>query len=764
MIPAKPPAGDFHFRMIGGGLQLRISDEAGLANVLKLDEALWAMTGVDIDSLRFDRRFLEFVDSDHDGKIRTDEIKEAVEFTLKYFCDLDGVVSGSGQLRISAISPAAPGAAEIISCAKVLLKDLGRNENDVLTAADIRESKSFTGFTLRNGDGIISCAGELPEEVTALIKAVIASGRKSTDLNGNDGVSMADVTAFEAALANRLALDEAVRNDPAIMVYGEKTGEIHALFKECEPLIDGYFLNSAAGAFLFDDPERAVKKEFAADLMVPENVRKALASAALAAPGDQDALDFSVPLNPLYRDKLQQLIVSPALRDLLDGTILTRSAFLRAKAMLAPFDSYQEKVSAPDGLANFSIAELRRFAPENFAELKRLIEADLSFAPVISAGETLIKMALYQQFLVELLNNFVALPDLFNPAHPSRLQMGKLIMDGRHFTLAVRVKNPAEHKRIIKSSNICVIYVEISRKNGKENLTGQLAVAVTSGTMRSLFIGKRGVFFDTENRIFDAVITDIAEQPVSIGEAFKAPFYNFADFLAKQTERIFNTRNAEMQKSITGELNKSQLANAPKLPAAAGKAAPAVPPPPPQSTGSNLSMLLMGGGIGIAALGSSVAFIAKSLQNVSFGTILAVLAGVVVIFGGPSVVIALIRIFRRNLSRFLESCGCAVNRPMRMNCRMGAIFTFAPKRPAGKISMLDPVDLFNPVKKFTARRIIWTLIVLIAGAVCGVVLSCWHMNYAQKQLDSEKNRVQTIKNNQSVPQAKSPAAKNQKEN
>ena len=82
MTPVKPPKGNFRFRIIGGGLQLRIENADDLASILDLDEALWAMTSVDIDYLRFDRKFLEFIDSDHDGQIRSDEIKQAVKFTL----------------------------------------------------------------------------------------------------------------------------------------------------------------------------------------------------------------------------------------------------------------------------------------------------------------------------------------------------------------------------------------------------------------------------------------------------------------------------------------------------------------------------------------------------------------------------------------------------------------------------------------------------------------------------------------------------------
>ena len=186
-----------------------------------------------------------------------------------------------------------------------------------------------------------------------------------------------------------------------------------------------------------------------------------------------------------------------------------------------------------------------------------------------------------------------------------------------------------------------------------------------------------------------------------------------------------------MQKNLTAELNKSQLASVPKVPAP-GAAAPVNPAAP--GTGSNMSMMLMTGGIGVAALGSSVAFIAKSLQNVSLSTVLAVLAGIIVIFGGPSVIIALCKIFRRNLSRFLESCGCAVNRPMRMSRKMGAIFTFTPHRPKGEISLLDPAEaICRPVvRKFSRKRVLTAILILLIGALCGIGFAWAHIHYLKK--------------------------------
>ena len=716
MKPATAPTGDFHFRLIGGGLQLRLNKSGDLANVLMLDEALWAMTAADFEALRFDRRFLEFIDCDHDGQIRSDEVKKSVKFVLDYFRDLDGVVEGREELFLDSINPDAPGAAEAISCGKLLLKNLNRSADAGVTVQDIRDARSITSFTQRNGDGVISCENGLSPEVARLITAIIASGRKSSDRSGSDGVSLENTESFQTALTRRLELLTKVENDPSIMVYGEETAGIYELFKECEPLINSYFLNSDAGAFLAADPSRPVKKEMSADLMVSENVRSVLETAAVAMPGDNGVLDFDSPLNPLYADKLLRLAESCALKDFIRDRKLSKADFQKAQAAFVPYASWHSEMMIIDGLENFQTAELKELAQAPFAELKELIASDLSFAPVIGAGETLLKMAYFQQYMMEFLNNFVSLYDLFNPDRVSRLQMGKLVMDGRHFTLTVRVKNLAEHKRIIKSSNICVIYVEIMRAAADNKPVKELlAVAVTGGMMRSLFVGKHGVFFDSEGMIYDAVIKDMVEQPVSIGEAFKAPFFQFADFLSKQTEKIFNSRNMEMQKNLSTEMNKAAPPPATAAPAAKTPAPAAQNP----GSGNSVAMLIMGGGIGLAALGSSIAFIAKSLQNVSIGTIFAVLTGIVIIFGGPSVINALVKIFRRNLSRFLESCGCAVNRPMRMSRKMGNIFTFAPHRPKGEIILTDLVDEFSPSgcsKKIWRRIVLITLLVLLLAA------------------------------------------------
>jgi hypothetical protein len=149
-------------------------------------------------------------------------------------------------------------------------------------------------------------------------------------------------------------------------------------------------------------------------------------------------------------------------------------------------------------------------------------------------------------------------------------------------------------------------------------------------------------------------------------------------------------------------------------------------------------MLLMGGGIGLAALGSSVAFIAKSLQNVSVFTVIGVLFGIMLVFGGPCVVISLNKLYRRDLARFLEAAGCALNHSMRLTFILGLFFTFSPRRPGA----LGPEMLESKVTKRSILCPVVLLLILISmltGGVVGIWLGGKVVTLREKYASGRKN-------------------------
>ena len=166
---------------------------------------------------------------------------------------------------------------------------------------------------------------------------------------------------------------------------------------------------------------------------------------------------------------------------------------------------------------------------------------------------------------------------------------------------------------------------------------------------------------------------------------------------------------------------------------------------PNGATGNNggglggLSMLMMGGGIGIAAIGSAAAFMARTLSNVSIWAILSVILGIILVFGGPSVVIALIKLYCRDLGRFLEASGNAVNRPMRLSGKLGRVFTWEPPLP-GKVRHGKKAKIFF---------LITLIILIVAAATFGICryrqTKCCQATTAPAVEQTEKSGAQVEK-------------------
>lgn len=713
------------FRRIGGAGQLALRDIDDLLHVLELDEAHWALTGIDIDFLRTDRQFLDFIDEDHNGIIQADEVKRAVAWFLAHIRPEARPELGSPELRLDSIDVSAPEGAALFAAARVVLRNLGIPDSPVLSLSQIRNDDGILSNACCNGDGVITpgcftgdCregASAIPEnphlaEIVSRIMEIIGSCR---DLTGAEGINRELLDSFRSGAEQYLSWYEAPENRPELLrPCGERTADFAAAVENLQERIDRYFLHCAALDFLPGLSCRPPLVEGDGDLPESAPMQELLEKLPIATPRPDRVLDFSAPLNPLYEKELHALAAHPAMAEFLTGSVLSEAMWRRLTSLLAP--CLEWKNAEPDkAYEKIEPAILKQWLTDgSLEELRRRIDEDLTIARELTAYHSLIKLTLFQQYLLEFLNNYVSLGALFNPRAASMLQTGKLVMDGRHYTFATPVKNLAEHKRIATMSDICVLYVEATTGRTENARRMTLAVAVTSGNIRNLFIGKHGIFYAVDGSVWDARIIDLIQQPVSISEALKMPFFRFGEFVARLADRFFSTKSTEVQKTLEKTITTGAVLT-PPAPAPAAK---------PQTPAVSGSMMLMGGGIGIAAIGSSVAFIIKSLQNISILNVLAVLLGIILIFGGPMVVISLVKLYRRNISRFLEANSCAVNRPMRLSRKLGLVFTFAPPLPRAGLLKEDLVDLFR--KPTVSKGIRFFQIVLLLLAVAAAIL-CW---------------------------------------
>ncbi|MBQ7395703.1 MAG: hypothetical protein IJW08_04105 [Lentisphaeria bacterium] len=739
------------FIRIGGSYQPVISSSSDFPALLALDDAHWEVISLTVSSLRTDKRFLDFLDSDKNGLIRTDEVRNALRFLQGVFKDMSGVDTASDVLELDHLDLDSQDGIDISAAARTMLAAIGKPEATSITLQEISNDAEIKKCAICNGDGVIVAAEDDESASARVIRAVAKTSGAVQDLSGNAGINGKELADF-VALANAYIawLDDGKARYAELNPFGAETPVVAALAAELKTPVEKFFLSSSAVAFFEDDPDRLAKKDIVADIRLAGDVNKLLDETAIAAPDKSGVLRRDAVLNPRWSAKFRQLCATESFAEFLKDGALSEEMWKVFLSRLAPREAYMASNPAAGKFDDFTPEALKELiSDESISAVQKLIQQDVDAGCALAGSSKLLKAVLYQRYILEFLNNYANLTELFSVHRFSMLQTGILVMDGRHFTLAVPVTNVAEHKKIVTTSNICVAYVEVSGGAPGAVTKQTLAVAITNGSMSNLFPGKRGVFFSADGKTFDAKVIDFIEQPVSIPDALKKPFLNLGQFISKQFDKLVTTQAGSVQKDLGNQLS-------------SGK--PIAPP----AAGNNGTMLLMSGGIGLAALGSSVAFIAKSLQNVSLLTILGVLLGIIVVFGGPCVAISLTKLYKRDLARFLEAAGCAINHKMRLTFKLGLFFTFTPCRPGSVGEELFEKEVN---KKFLTKPSTLFLIVLTAlvfgaaGFYGGLKLVDWHERRAaaiqekmiQEQQQKNIKKAESAAAKKVVPAA--PAAK-----
>ena len=701
------------FRLIGGSRQMLIAKGEDLRVIADMDVAHWAMIGTQTDSLVCNKDFLTAMDTDNNNRIRCDEVKAALKWIFARQKDLTGFERKSDSIRLADLNLETAEGKTMHDAIKVALANLGCPDAPEISFTQVSDHEKIVSAALQNGDGVIPPDPVEKDDPLAAdcIRNIMKLTGSKKDLSGVDGIDKELLDNFEKLAAGYLTWIAKYDAAPEKMLpYGEKTG---ALFTAMSAIVEktDLFFRSAA-TLRFGNVSRGASDTLAYDPLAPETVSTFLEKSPIANPAETAELERgSDTLNPLWRDKVNAFFDALGAAEGKAVTKLDVDSWNALKAKLAPYGAWSAEKNT--GIFDkFDRSVLRSYAEKNvYATVRKLIENDVAVSADLANCKEVRKLIVFQKYMLDFLNNFVCLHNLFDPALPSMIQVGKLVMDGRMFTLCTLVPNIAEHKKIVMESDICVMYVDVTRGAGAEAKAMKLAVAVTSGHVRNIFIGKSGVFFSEDGAVWDAKIFDFVKQPVSIAEAIKEPFYKFSEFLQRQADKLFATRSKAYETNV---------ANSIQATATPGKPAPApvpIVPGAPGAPGMSGPMMLMSGGIGIAAIGSAFAFMAKSLQGISFTTVLSVLLGIMLIFGGPIILISLIKLFNRNLSRFFEANGNAINMKMRLSLKMGRFFTFVPKVPFSMMVMPEYFcNTFAEKQRgmnFWLKLTIWLLVLLL---------------------------------------------------
>ena len=703
-MPAAPA-----FRRLGGLDQLHIASAEDLDLIETLDEARWVITSAPLSQLPADPGFLIWLDADADGRVRVLELRAARRWT---WARLKGRAHlGEDVLHISDLDGAHPDAAALRAAAGQALAHAGASGATV-SLAQIRALSSACRGRFPNGDGVVPAGHAGDADKADLIAGVVAVTGGAPDASGAPGADAASLDAWIARAGEFSAWRAA---EAGVSPLGPETAAAAARLESLDPLLSRWFAQSAllrmeagAAARLQTSAEQLA----ALDVSDPRAIQAFLAAAPVAPLDPAGVLDLDGPLNPEHADGLRALaeLVPRLLGE--EGPLrrLDAPTWARARAALAPFRAWT--ASAPAGIARDAdpAALLARTTSPAVGALRARMAADAAVKPELDRLQDLEHLTLAQRWLLELANNLVAVPRLFEPGQRALFQAGTLILDGRRLDLCSRVEDRAAHKRLAERSGAFVVYVDAVRQDGGAGQALSLACALTSGVRGGVELGKRGVFYDRDGQEWDAVVVDLLVAPISLWEATIAPFVRLRDSVAARFEKAAGDRASGAEAGL-GASADAQLAAAPTaLPP--GPPAPPPPAPPPAAPGAGLQGALIGGSIAFAALGSAVAFLVQTIAATPVLTLVGALLAIVAAVLAASALVAWLRLRRRDLSALLEATGMALNGRMRLSRFMAGHLTTRPRLPAGATVRDDePRGLLE--------RVVWALFLLLLALVIG---------------------------------------------
>jgi hypothetical protein len=319
----------------------------------------------------------------------------------------------------------------------------------------------------------------------------------------------------------------------------------------------------------------------------------------------------------------------------------------------------------------------------------------------------------YYRHLHTLLNNFVSLRDFYTPEARAIFQAGTLYLDGRSCELCVRVEDMAAHGTLAGLSRTFLAYCACRRRGGGETMT--IAAAFTGGDSDNLMVGRNGVFYDRKGNDWDATIVKLVEHPISISQAFWAPYKRVARMVGEQIEKFAGAR----EKAVEAQASKTVAEVSAK--AEGGKAEA----PPPFDI-AKFAGIFAAIGLAVGAIGTALASVVTGFLSLGWWQIPLALIGLVLVVSGPSMLMAYMKLRQRNLGPILDANGWAVNTRARINIPFGATLTGTAELPRGaERSLRDP---------FAEKRRPWRFYLLLL-VLLGALGYLWHQGHLARWLE-----------------------------
>ena len=680
------------FFRAGGFNQVVISSGADLANLDQLDQKLWVALACPTTGVEFDPTTLALIDTDKDGRVRAPELIAAAKWAAGLIKNQDDLLKGSPTLKPAAINDASPEGKLIANFARQVL---GKGDNDEVTFDEAAAAAATFAAKPFNGDGIVPADSASDDATKAVIADIITCLGADADVSGKPGVSQAKVDQFFAEAAAYSDWWKKAEADATVLPLGVNTEAAAGAVKAVKAKVEDYFARGRLAAF---DP-RSVnalnrdEKDYAA-LGIKEltNNHADIAGLPLAQVGATTPLPLTQGINPAWSGAIAALQTN-AITPLLGAkTVLTEADWNALTGKLAAFDAWNASKTG-GSVEKIGLTRAREILASKAKEtLTALIAKDKNEEGNSVAVIGLHRLIHYHRDLAKLCRNFVNFADFYGRKDKAIFQAGTLYLDQRSCDLCLTVDDAGRHAAMAGMAGTYLAYCDCVRKGSGEKLS--IVAGFTGGDSDNLIVGRNGIFYDRKGRDWDATITKIVDNPISIRQAFWSPYKKLVRMLEERAAKQAAAADADANAQLTA------VANTPVAPAAA-PAAPAKPAFDP----SVIALLSLALGSLAAAGASLLVFLGKfEAWQVPLFVI-----GVMLVISAPSMAIAWLKLRKRNLGPILDANGWAVNAKAKMNVPFGGALT--------GVAALPPGATFGSADKYAEKPSIWPKLLLFAFGV-----------------------------------------------
>lgn len=335
------------------------------------------------------------------------------------------------------------------------------------------------------------------------------------------------------------------------------------------------------------------------------------------------------------------------------------------------------------------------------------------------------KLLLLTRDFCTLLRNFVSFQDFYAKRGKALLgrgdakdtpwaifQAGTLVIDQRACNLCLKVSDMAKHNTQAPDSGMFLIYC-----NCKHQATGQtmqIVAAMTVGDIRNLKVGKNALFYDRQGRDWEAEVVKIIDNPISIGQAFWSPYRKLGDWISG----LITKSAAEKEKKSFADMT----AKLQTTPAATPATTPLDQKKMEAFDIAKFAGIFAAIGMAVGYIGSFLTSLATGVKDIAtyaWWALPVAIISLLLVVSGPSMILAWMKLRKRNLAPLLNANGWAVNADAIVSVLFGNTLTDQAQYPLVKVK--DPF-----AKKGLSKSGKWSIaIAAIVVAIAVAVLVCY---------------------------------------